>query len=266
VRERIVNIDSDFGAALAHRCTDNVVTVSTRFDRAANDRPFVFARSIVARPDASDVRFESSWGGGLVHVPLPGEFNVANAMLALAYLLCRGVEPESACAALAGVQAPPGRMQRVGASRTPAVYVDYAHTPDALESALSALKAHFSGRVWCVFGCGGERDAGKRPLMGRVAERGADVSVITSDNPRGEAPVAIIDDILAGMRESATATVIVDRATAVAWAIDHAADGDVVLIAGKGHEDYQLVGGERYDFDDAGIARLNLERRGEASR
>lgn len=266
VRERIVNIDSEFGAELARRCGEGVVTVSTRFDRAASGRPFVFARSITTRPDASDVRFESSWGGGRVHVPLPGAFNVANAMLAMAYLLCRGAEPEAACAALGSVQAPPGRLERIGTTLAPAVYVDYAHTPDALENALSALQTHFAGRVWCVFGCGGERDAGKRPLMGRVAERCADAVVVTSDNPRGEAPLAIIDDILAGMRETASATVIEDRAAAIAWAIDHADDGDVVLIAGKGHEDYQLVAGDRLDFDDAGIARLNLERRREARR
>lgn len=266
VRQRIINVDSEFGAELANRCGENVVTVSTRFDRVANGRPFLFARSIVMRPDASEVRFDSSWGSDRVQVPVPGEFNVANAMIALAYLLCRGIEPATAAAVLADVKAPPGRLERVAAPRVPSVYVDYAHTPIALDSVLSALKAHFRGRVWCVFGCGGERDAGKRPLMGRVAERLADVVVVTSDNPRGESPDAIIDHILAGMRQPASVTVIEDRAAAIAWAVNHAADRDVVLIAGKGHEDYQLIAGNRLDFDDAGIARLNLERRGKASR
>lgn len=266
VRERIVNIDSDFGAELASRCGQGVVTVSTRLDRVANGRPFVFARSIDLQPNASEVRFESSWGSGRVHVPMPGEFNVANAMLVLAYLLCRGVQPAEAGKALAGVPAPPGRLERVGAPLVPAVYVDYAHTPGALDSVLSALGAHAGGRVWCVFGCGGERDAGKRPLMGRVAERLADQVVVTSDNPRGEAPTAIIDDILAGMARPAAVTVIEDRAAAIAWAVDRAGNDDVVLIAGKGHEDYQLIAGDRLDFNDAGIARLNLERRRETNR
>lgn len=254
---RIVNLDSEFGTELAARCQGEVVTVSTHFDRVANGRPRVFARSVVATDRGSDVRVESSWGDVQIHVPLPGDFNVANALLVLAYLLAAGVTLDDAAAAIASVSAPPGRMQRV-AGGGPAVYVDYAHTPDALEVSLRALRAHCRGRLICVFGCGGERDAGKRPLMGRAAERLADRVVITNDNPRGESADAIIADIADGLAKPERATVIADRATAIAWAIEQAADEDVILIAGKGHENYQLIGGTRLDFSDYACAAANL--------
>ena len=138
------------------------------------------------------------------------------------------------------------------------MYIDYAHTPNALAVALKALRPHTKGRLWCVFGCGGDRDAGKRPQMGALAERHADLVVVTSDNPRSEHPAAIINDIVAGFSDAGRATVIEDRAAAIAWAIGNAADTDVVLIAGKGHEDYQIIGDERISFSDYGAALGNL--------
>ena len=259
-RNRIVNLDSEWGNRLAARCGQDVVTVSTNFDRVANGRPFVFVRSIVARDAGSVVRVGTSWGDGRFELPIPGDFNVANAALVMALLLQRGVALDAACDVLGTVAAPPGRLQRVpGADGLPAVYVDYAHTPAALEFVLRALRAHCGGLLWCVFGCGGDRDAGKRPLMGRAAERLADRVVITNDNPRGESPAGIIADIVAGLRDRSAATVIEDRGAAIAWALRSAAAGDVVLIAGKGHENYQLIGGRRLDFSDAGSARANLE-------
>ena len=149
-------------------------------------------------------------------------------------------------------------MQRVAAGAV-AVYVDYAHTPHAIEVALRALRSHCRGQLWCVFGCGGDRDAGKRPLMGRVAERLADKIVITSDNPRGENPQHIIDEVVAGLVRPGAAVVIEDRAAAIAWSISAAADSDVVLIAGKGHEAYQQIGAERVRFSDFAVALAALE-------
>jgi UDP-N-acetylmuramoyl-L-alanyl-D-glutamate--2,6-diaminopimelate ligase len=260
-RNRIINIDSEFGTDLAARCGQNVIIISTKFDRVANGRPYVFVRSVVAKDQGSDITFTSSWGDGQFVLPLPGDFNVANASIVLALLLSQGVSVAAACTALAGVDAPPGRMQRVAAGGL-AVYVDYAHTPNAIEAALRALRTHCRGKLWCVFGCGGDRDVGKRPLMGKLAERHADQIVITSDNPRGENPQDIIDDILAGLGESESAVVIEDRATAIAWAIGQAADFDVVLIAGKGHEDYQQVGAERLRFCDYAVALAALEAGG----
>ncbi|NNF40076.1 MAG: UDP-N-acetylmuramoyl-L-alanyl-D-glutamate--2,6-diaminopimelate ligase [Woeseiaceae bacterium] len=255
---RIVNVDSDYGARLVDRCGLEVVTVSTRFDRVANGRPYVFARSVVADTHGSTVTFVSSWGEGRFTLPLPGDFNVANAMLVLAVMLQQGVSLQAACDVLSRVQAPPGRMQRVAGPGS-RVYVDYAHTPDALDVALSALRQHSKGRLWCVFGCGGDRDQGKRALMARVAERLADRVVVTSDNPRTEKPEKIIEDIMAGLSEPRAATAIEDRAAAIAWTIRQAADTDVVLIAGKGHEDYQETGGKRLPFSDYDMAAAALQ-------
>jgi UDP-N-acetylmuramoyl-L-alanyl-D-glutamate--2,6-diaminopimelate ligase len=148
----------------------------------------------------------------------------------------------------------------------PQVFVDYAHTPAALEAALSALRPHCNGELWCVFGCGGDRDRGKRPLMGAAVEALADRPLITSDNPRSEDPAAIIRDIQTGMRQDVVAIAIEDRAAAIARAIERAADDDVVLIAGKGHEDYQIVGERRIDFSDYAAAEANLQARLRARR
>jgi UDP-N-acetylmuramoyl-L-alanyl-D-glutamate--2,6-diaminopimelate ligase len=151
-------------------------------------------------------------------------------------------------------------MQRV-ATDGPAVYVDYAHTPTALEGALRALRAHCRGKLWCVFGCGGDRDTGKRPEMGAAAERHGDHVVVTTDNPRSEDAAAIIDDIVAGLSQQDKLTVIEDRAAAIAWAIENAADNDVVLVAGKGHEDYQEIAGQRMRFSDYALAESALTAR-----
>jgi UDP-N-acetylmuramoyl-L-alanyl-D-glutamate--2,6-diaminopimelate ligase len=151
-------------------------------------------------------------------------------------------------------------MNRLGGDeRLPLVVVDYAHTPDALEQALTALRAHTAGRLLCVFGCGGERDGGKRPQMGAIAERLADEIVITDDNPRGEDGNAIVAAIRAGLAEPSRATVLRDRARAIRLAIERAWPGDTVLVAGKGHEPYQEVNGTKLPFDDLVEARAALE-------
>lgn len=250
---KIINLDSEFGTELAARCGQDVVTVSTQFDRVANGRPYVFVRSVVANENGSEITITSSWGDGKFTLPLPGDFNVANAVLVLAYLLTANVDLEQACDVLQLVESPPGRMQKVSAQGT-SVYVDYAHTPDAIESALRALRPHCRGKIWCVFGCGGDRDVGKRPLMGKLAERFADKVVVTTDNPRREEPKKIINEILAGLSNTDRAIVIEDRAAAIGWAIANAGSSDVVLIAGKGHEDYQEVEGERHPFSDTALA------------
>jgi UDP-N-acetylmuramoyl-L-alanyl-D-glutamate--2,6-diaminopimelate ligase len=266
-QHRIINLDSEFGTELAARCGQDVVTVSTNFDRVANGRPYVFVRSVVARGAGSQVRISSSWGDAGFELPLPGEFNVANAVIVLATLLVQGVDLETACGVLSAVKAPPGRMQRVEAAPgQPRVYIDYAHSPAALELVLRALRAHCRGRLWCVFGCGGDRDTGKRPIMGRIAERLADEAVITNDNPRSEAPDAIFADILAGFTRPAAATIVEDRGAAIAWAIRSAGADDVVLVAGKGHENYQLTGAGRLDFSDYGAARDCLAALAEGGR
>jgi UDP-N-acetylmuramoyl-L-alanyl-D-glutamate--2,6-diaminopimelate ligase len=267
--DRVICIDTEYGAQLAAQCGQDAVTVSTNVDRAATGRPHVFVRYIVATEHGSDVAFASSWGEGRFTLQLPGDFNVANAALVLALLLKKDVPLDIACDVMSQLGAPPGRMQRVAVDAVersmqrvtvdgPAVFVDYAHTPDALEVALRALRAHCRGQLWCVFGCGGDRDKGKRPQMGKAAEQHGDRIVITTDNPRSEDAQTIINDIVAGLARADAATIIEDRATAIAWAIEQARDDDVVLIAGKGHEAYQDLAGGRIAFSDYAVAQKAL--------
>ena len=259
---RIISLDTEFGFELAYRLGQDVITTSNRFDRVANGRPYVFVRSAVATERGSRITVDTSWGSGELHVPLAGDFNVANAIQVLALLLGRGVKFGDATEVIGALSAPPGRLEPVvlaGASGLPQVYVDYAHTPAALEAVLRALRTHAAGKLWCVFGCGGDRDQGKRPVMGKVVSRLADFAVVTNDNPRSEDPAAILAEIDAAM--SGDRMVIEDRGAAIAWAIREASAGDTVLIAGKGHEDYQLIGDERLDFSDVQNARANLEAR-----
>jgi UDP-N-acetylmuramoyl-L-alanyl-D-glutamate--2,6-diaminopimelate ligase len=256
-KDRIVNLDSEHGTQLAALCGQDVITVSTSFDRVANDHTHVFVRSVVATDRGSEIAFISSWGDGRFTLHMPGDFNVANAVLVLALLLKKGVSLDAACDVMSQVSAPPGRMQRV-AMDDPAVVVDYAHTPIALESALRTLQSHCRGQLWCVFGCGGDRDKGKRAQMGEAAEQHSDRVVITTDNPRSENAQVIIDDILAGIAHADKVTIIEDRAAAIAWAVDQACDEDVVLVAGKGHEDYQESNGERIAFSDYAVAQKAL--------
>ena len=208
----------------------------------------------------------SSWGAAQLDSALVGRFNAANLLGSLAVLLVSGVALNDAVRSLGGVQPVPGRMQRLGNALQPTVVVDYAHTPDALEKVLQALRevaafeggAAEGGKVICVFGCGGERDRGKRPMMGMVAEKYSDFCIVTSDNPRGENPREIIAEIVGGMNGE-NHEIIVDRATAIQSAIRFARQGDTVLIAGKGHEDYQEINGVKHPFDDVSAARQALQ-------
>lgn len=208
------------------------------------------------------LRVATPRGAGEVALPVAGEFNVQNALGVLGVLLASDIDLGDALSALARIEPPAGRMQRLGGGALPLVVVDYAHTPDALDKALCALRpAVRDGReLTCVFGCGGDRDAGKRGTMGAVAGRLADRVIVTNDNPRGEDPVAIADAIVAGVRQTANRRwqVELDRQRAIETAIDAAKPGDVVLVAGKGHEAYQEQGGVRRDFSDARVAAAAL--------
>ena len=264
---RIVCVDTPFGRELLARCRrsdgERIVAVSSEPAAAATvDTDYLFVTAKEAGERGFAVSFESTWGSGSFRLPLAGSFNVANAALVLAQLLCWDLSFDGALAALERVDAPAGRMQRVQAgagAAAPAVYVDYAHTPAGLEAALASLRPHCHGNLWCVFGCGGDRDRGKRPLMGEVALRLADRVVVTSDNPRFEDPGAIIAAILEGMGRHDVA--IPDRARAIAYAIREARDNDVILVAGKGHETVQLVRGERLPFSDVEVAARSLAAR-----
>jgi UDP-N-acetylmuramoyl-L-alanyl-D-glutamate--2,6-diaminopimelate ligase len=203
-------------------------------------------------------------GSGDFRSPLVGRFNLMNLLQAVGALLQQDLHLELVLAGLAGFRGVPGRMERVLAGANddlPAVLVDYAHTPDGLDNALQACRPFTRGRLICVFGCGGDRDRSKRPQMGAIAARLADAVVVTSDNPRTEDPQGILDDVLAGIPAGTELQVEADRASAIASAIAEAGPDDLVLIAGKGHEDYQILGTTKVHFDDREEAEMALRRR-----
>lgn len=202
-----------------------------------------------------------AWRGHDVHVALPGRMNVANALMAAEAALHIGIEESLVAAGIAGSAVIPGRMERVTVEGGPTVFVDYSHTPDSIERALATVRrVAGGGKITIVFGCGGDRDRAKRPLMGRAAEAGADIVYVTSDNPRSEEPMAIIEDALAGLSAPEAAIVDPDRRSAIERAIIASGPEDVVLVAGKGHEKTQTIGSEALPFDDVIVARETLER------
>ena len=247
---RVINIDDKVGARWAQEfASDNLVVYGRKPEKHTYDQ-YVFFSEVSAHTKGLKATLNTSWGDCQVDVPLYGEFNLYNLAAAIASLLVQGAELQAladACADLAPVT---GRMQPFSVAQKPTCIVDYAHTPEALALALQALRAHVPGELICVFGCGGDRDKGKRPEMARAAEKYADKLVITSDNPRSEDPNLIIDDIKAGLIHPEYALCQPDRAQAIATAIAAGDENSVVLIAGKGHEDYQIIGTERIELCD----------------
>ncbi|NLG76179.1 MAG: UDP-N-acetylmuramoyl-L-alanyl-D-glutamate--2,6-diaminopimelate ligase [Xanthomonadaceae bacterium] len=264
LKHAIVNLDDPFGATLTQRVRGTALTVYGRESLATTDVSseacYVRATHVVAEPVGLSIEIDSAWGRGRLHSRLIGAFNVDNVLAVLAALLGFDVPLRDALQTIEQGTAPPGRMEMLIAPGKPLVVVDYAHTPDALDKALRAVRAHSTGKLHCVFGCGGERDVGKRPLMGSIAETQADAVIVTDDNPRGEDGDAIVAAILDGMREPTKAHVQRDRAAAIELAIARAAPGDAVLIAGKGHENYQIVGSTRRHFSDREVALAALGR------
>jgi UDP-N-acetylmuramoyl-L-alanyl-D-glutamate--2,6-diaminopimelate ligase len=259
VRLRVFNVDDAFGAALAARPQfAGRIACSQRAGAVPVQGAYLSAQDI--RFTAAGTCFElvSSFGNARVSTALVGAFNVDNLLAVLAVLLGSGVDLPAAVRAVAALVAPSGRLEVFAAPGRPMVVVDYAHTPDALEKALQVLRRHCAGRLTAVFGCGGDRDRGKRPLMGAVAARAADRIVLTNDNPRTEDAAQIIADIKAGTG-TAEVTVVTDRRQAIAQALESAAAGDVVLVAGKGHETYQIVGTESLHFSDQQVVRELLQ-------
>ena len=273
LRHAVVNLDDDFGAALARRIRrPGLEVIGYGFGAGRGARtPRVAGAHLVSgvRGVSFDVR--TPWGAAHVTGPVPGRHNAANLLGILAVLLAVGVPLRRATAALAALRPLPGRLQRLGGGAKPLVVVDYAHTPDALKHALLTLRELLDThdprstihdpRLICVFGCGGERDPGKRPQMGRVAAQLADGVVVTSDNPRGEEPAEIIQDIVAGVPGGADSVEIEpDRRAAILRTVAMARRGDIVLVAGKGHESTQEIRGVQLPFSDAAVAREALSR------
>ena len=269
LRYSIVNVDDPFGREIAtrvaHTClvvlsASGEIRLDPRWRSEKGEVEQLFARRVTAAPNGLDIEFDGSWGAATLRSRFVGDFNVENLLSVLATLLTSGVPLQQAIDALEECHPPPGRMETLTAPGRPLAIVDYAHSPDALEKALLAVRKHRSGKLVCVFGCGGDRDAGKRPLMGAIAERLADRIIITDDNPRTENGDAIVADILEGLTRPEAAIVERDRAAAITRAIAESSAEDAVLIAGKGHEDYQIVGAERRSFSDRDQALRALGR------
>jgi len=260
----VVNVDDPWGAKLAERL-QAAGTTCWRSSLARPDAELTI-RDLQMAPDGVRGVLTTPEGHGPFVSPLVGRFNLMNLLQAVGILQLQGLPLSRLLEAIPSFRGVPGRMERVSApaaGESPAVLVDYAHTPDGLENALSACRPFTKGRLICVFGCGGDRDRGKRPQMGEIAARLADRVVVTSDNPRSEDPQRILADVRAGIANTTAVVVEVDRAKAIAEAIASAAPDDLVLIAGKGHEDYQILATGKIHFDDREEAEKALRRRHE---
>jgi UDP-N-acetylmuramoyl-L-alanyl-D-glutamate--2,6-diaminopimelate ligase len=265
LQHAVVNLDDDMGLRLIQRlkrkAPSTLIIGYTLQGRAVEGVATLSAADIRTSHAGTVFRLDSPYGASQVKTQLVGSFNVSNVLGIIGVLLAKGIAWRLALEAAEALAAVPGRMQQLGGQEAPLVVIDYAHTPDALEKTLASLRQvaqQRGGQLWCVFGCGGDRDPGKRPQMGAIA-LAADHVVVTSDNPRNENPAAIIADITAGMSEAKEPPQIFeDRAAAILWAVKHAARPDVVLLAGKGHETYQEIKGRKLPFLDADHAALAL--------
>ncbi|MEH6469762.1 MAG: UDP-N-acetylmuramoyl-L-alanyl-D-glutamate--2,6-diaminopimelate ligase [Halopseudomonas sp.] len=257
ISQAVINTDDDFGRTLWSRLPQGVEAI------AIGARPLDGAKQLrivnsKLNQHGIQAEIDSPWGALVVNSPLLGQFNLYNLLTALAVLVNSGVEPQQALASLNRLTGVEGRMQVFTVPGQPLVVVDYAHTPDALDKALASLRQHCDGQLWCLFGCGGDRDRGKRPLMAQAAAQRADRLVVTSDNPRSEDPETIIDEVMDGLTQNCEVLRQVDRRQAIEDTINQAAAGDIVLVAGKGHEDYQEIMGVRHPFSDIQIVRQCL--------
>ena len=264
LESRVINVDDAVGRQLAIDPRGRgrlVVTSRGHQSRTRAAAGFVRAMHVELSPRGIELEFDSSWGSGALTSALVGDFNVENLLTVIAILLDWGLPPDQATQALGRVRAAPGRMETFGGAGAPLAVVDYAHTPDALRKALNAARAHAQGRLVVVFGCGGDRDPGKRPLMGEIAAELADDIVVTDDNPRTESPADITAGIVMGIPAGRAYRIEHDRGRAIREAVIEAGAGDVVLVAGKGHEDYQIYGEERRAFSDQKVVAEALAAR-----
>ncbi len=274
LKTAVINLDDPAGLRLVAHLRANFAalaltgyTLKGDTEQPAIDGVAILrASNVRSRHAGTEFHLDSPFGGANVKTQLVGHFNISNALAVLGALLAKGVALKAALGAIEALAPAPGRMQRIGGQDAPMVVIDYAHTPDALEKTLEALRQvadERGGQLWCVFGCGGDRDPGKRPQMGAIAQA-ADHVLVTSDNPRSEEPGAIVAQIVAGMDPEHPASrlqAIEDRAAAILSAVRHAAKPDVILLAGKGHEPYQEIKGRKMPFSDADHAALALTAR-----
>lgn len=260
LKTAVINADDDWAKGLASKAPSSVKMISYSTRTQAD----IYAQNIELHAAGTRARVISPWGEADINSPLLGEFNIGNLLAVIACVCDQGYTLEQLLPLIEKLEPAPGRMQLVTvdqAAQEIQVIVDYAHTPDALENTLNAIHQHKPGRIWTVFGCGGDRDKAKRPQMGKIAERLSDCVIVTNDNPRSEEPSSIAADILRGMSHPSGCLVIADRAQAIDFAIQQAKAGDIVLIAGKGHEDYQIFATQTLPFSDSKHTRISLQRR-----
>jgi len=258
---KIININDSFGRSLIERVDEEVISTSIEPINIDKDK-FISVTKYETNGSGFDIDLKSSWGTFKTHVPLLGTFNIENVIQTIALFLSLGFSLSKIQTIIEGMKAPSGRMESVDVDNNhllPKVLVDFSHTPDALKLSLQSIRDHYDGKIWCVFGCGGDRDRGKRKMMGKIAERYADYVIVTSDNPRNENPDKIISDILEGI--SSQVKIIVNREEAINFAIMKANKNEIILIAGKGHESYQKIGEETLKFSDHKISKRSLIRR-----
>ena len=263
LRLAVVNLDDPFGCTLMQRTTASRIIGYTQGKSFTDRQGVVRAESVDETSGGLRFVLATPAGRARVETSLVGRFNVSNLLATAAVLLDAGLTPAEVASRFADLPAPPGRLETLGGNKEPLVVVDYAHTPDALENAINALRSVATargGRLIALFGCGGDRDRGKRPLMGEVAKRLADRVILTSDNPRSEVPAAIVAEIAIGVPD---AEIIEDRGAAIRRAILGAAVADVILLAGKGHEPYQEIAGVKRPFSDIDEAAAALALRQE---
>ena len=260
ITSAVINIDDNLGRSILADIDPSIRTISFSLENISAD---IHCRKMTLSSTGFEAEIQTPWGRGEISSSLLGKFNLSNllAVIAATVVQSSGSEYQNFKTLLplvSNLKAVTGRMELLDHAMRPSVIVDYAHTPDALDKALQSLRLHCKGKLWVVFGCGGDRDIGKRAAMGRVAFKSADQVVVTSDNPRTECPKKIIKDILSGIKSKVL--VEPDRRLAIELAIHNAAKDDIVLIAGKGHEDYQIVGAERLPFSDQLVARVSIDR------
>ena len=262
LKNAVINVDDRFGRKLAkdEEITATKWLVTTKLPTSgSNLNRWVWAEEVTYSLAGLHAKIYTPWGSGRLDSPLIGQFNLSNLLIVIAALGSTLKDVDPVLRALKDVRSAPGRMQKFGDKQTPLAVVDYAHTPDALEQSLLALREHCVGLIWCVFGCGGDRDNEKRPLMARVAEKLANRVVVTFDNPRTESSEKIREDIFSGFRKPEKAIYIEDRSDAIRTTIAKANPGDAILIAGKGHEDYQIIGKEKFHLSDLEIVKKAVE-------
>ncbi|MDW6093747.1 UDP-N-acetylmuramoyl-L-alanyl-D-glutamate--2,6-diaminopimelate ligase [Vibrio rhizosphaerae] len=252
----VINVDDQVGRSWCDELNDAIgVSLSER----PQTRLGLWATDVRYREDGIHLSFDSAWGSGNCSVPLIGAFNASNVLLALTTMLVLGFDKDDLVATAGHLCPVVGRMELFQTAGRAKIVVDYAHTPDALEKALSALKVHCRGKLWVIFGCGGDRDRGKRPLMAAIAERLADHVVLTDDNPRREPAEQIIEDMLQGLQVPANVHVEHQRQKATEFALSQAGENDIILLAGKGHEDYQVTAEGTHHYSDRETAIRLLE-------